>query len=243
MIETPIRIALWSGPRNLSTAMMRSFGARSDTVCIDEPFYAAYLAKTGLNHPMREAILAAHENDADTVIQNIAYAPSPAPIYYQKHMCHHMVDGIDRGWMAHVRHAFLIRHPMRVLASYAKKTEEVSLDAIGFQQQCAIFEHVTQNLGQKAIVIDSDDILANPGAMLQSLCAALGMEYQEAMLSWQSGIHSEDGIWASHWYGAVIGSTGFGKPTSDVPTLPPEYAAIAAEAMPLYEAMATHKIA
>lgn len=238
----PRRIALWSGPRNLSTAMMRSFGARTDTICADEPFYAAYLAITGFDHPMRNEILDAHENDPAAVIQSIAHTPCSAPIYYQKHMCHHMVDGIDRDWMRHISHAFLIRRPERVLASYAKKTQSVSLDVIGFAQQHQIFKYITEELGQKAIVIDSEDILANPSQMLQSLCTALDIPYQEQMLSWDSGIHEKDGIWAAHWYGAVIGSTGFGQAPEMLPSLPDEYAAIADAAMPYYEALATRKL-
>lgn len=240
--NNPRRIALWSGPRNLSTAMMRSFGARTDTMCADEPFYAAYLAITGLKHPMRNEILAAHENDPNMVIDMIAHAPADKPLFYQKHMCHHMVDSIDRDWMQHHIHAFLIRRPELVLASYAKKTESVSLDAIAFVQQYELFRHVTETLGQSAIVIDSDDILANPPKMLQSLCTALDIPYQREMLSWDSGIHAEDGIWASHWYGAVIGSTGFRQAPEMLPSLPDEYAAIADAAMPYYEALATRKL-
>lgn len=238
----PLRIALWSGPRNLSTAMMRSFGARSDTICMDEPFYAAYLALTGLDHPMRDEILKAHENDPAAVIKTIAHDPALAPIFYQKHMCHHMVDGIERDWMKHHSHAFLIRRPERVLASYAKKSQNISLDAIGFKQQYQIFEYVTTQLGQKPIVVDSDDILASPPKMLLDLCTALGIPYQSEMLCWKNGIHAEDGIWASHWYGAITQSTGFGKPTTDVPDLDQKFSAIAGAALPYYEALAAHKI-
>ncbi len=242
LFDNPLRIALWSGPRNLSTAMMRSFSSRDDSICVDEPFYAAYLALTGLVHPMRDEILQAHENDPQRIIETIAYKPAKAPLYYQKHMCHHMIDDIDRGWMSEMRHAFLIRHPERVLASYAKKTQSVNLEAIGFQQQCEIFQHVTNDLGQAAIVIDSDDILQNPADMLLKLCSFLDIEYQDAMLTWPSGYHPEDGIWAKHWYKAVIESEGFGEPAGDLPKLPSEYAAIAEQAMPFYDIMTQHKI-
>jgi hypothetical protein len=237
----PVRIALWSGPRNLSTAMMRSFGARRDTICADEPFYAPYLAITGLNHPMRDAILQAHENDPKKVAHSMAYTPAPAPIFYQKHMCHHMVPEIDRDWMGQMRNAFLIRHPAKVLASYANKMEDVSLEAIGFVQQAQLFDHVTNNLGQPAIVVDSDDILRDPPAMLAALCDALGIEYTNEMLSWQEGYQPQDGIWASHWYNAVIASTGFASPKKGAdltpPDLPKDYANIAEQALPLYNHM------
>lgn len=233
--DNPMRIALWSGPRNLSTAMMRSFASRSDSICVDEPFYAPYLALTGLDHPMRAEILAAHEPDPDTVIDDLAYAPAAKAIYYQKQMTHHMVDGIARNWMAAVHNAFLIRHPARVMASYARKMETASLEAIGFPQQLELFRYVTEELGQPAIIIDSDDILRDPAAMLAKLCAALHIDYQPAMLGWNKGIQPEDGIWASHWYDAIIGTTGFGSAPGKLPELNGEYAAIADAAMESYE--------
>jgi hypothetical protein len=237
------RIAMWSGPRNLSTAMMRSFGARSDTQCIDEPFYAAYLALTGANHPMRAEILAAHLTDPDAVARDLAAGSTAAPVFYQKHMTHHMVAGIPRQWMASVRNAFLIRHPARVLASYARKMEAVSLDAIGFTQQAALFEYVVGELGQTAIVVDSDDILRDAARVLPELCARLAIPYDDAMLSWAPGPRPEDGAWAPHWYDAVWRSTGFGDPPAALPTLPANFAPILEAAVPLYERLAAHKIA
>ncbi|MEO1044037.1 MAG: HAD family hydrolase [Pseudomonadota bacterium] len=232
--EKPLRIALWSGPRNLSTAMMRSFAARDDTICVDEPFYAPYLALTGLDHPMRDAILREHESDPGKVIHRLAHAPATRPIFYQKQMTHHMVDDIDRGWMGEVHHAFLIRHPARVMASYARKMETASLEAIGFPQQYELFHHVTGELGQPAIVIDSDDILHNPASMLQKLCTALEIDYQPTMLNWSSGVQPEDGIWASHWYDSIIQTTGFGAPPGDLPQLEGDYATIAEAALASY---------
>lgn len=237
-----MRIALWSGPRNLSTAMMRSFASRSDTVCIDEPFYAPYLALTGLDHPMRAEILAAHEADPDKVIDDLAYAPATQPIFYQKQMTHHMVNGLARNWMAAVHNAFLIRHPARVMASYARKVETASLEAIGFAQQLELFRYVTEELGQPAIIIDSDDILRDPAAMLAKLCAALNIAYQPAMLRWSKGIQTEDGIWASHWYDAIIETTGFASAPGALPQLSTDYAAIADAAMESYERLWEHRL-
>src|SRR5262249_9699853 len=159
-------IAMWSGPRNLSTALMRSFGARADTTCVDEPFYAAYLAQTGLDHPMRTEILAAHENDAAVVAATLPHGAHPHPVFYPKHMTHHMIASMPRAWMAHVRHAFLIRHPARVLASYAKKMETVSLEAIAFPQQAELYEHASALTGKAPVVIDADDVLRDPRGML-----------------------------------------------------------------------------
>ena len=237
-----IRIAMWSGPRNLSTAMMRSFGARGDCFCIDEPFYAAYLALTGLEHPMRAEILDKHPSDAEEVARYLADGEVPAPLFYQKHMTHHMVDGIPRGWMKSVRHAFLIRRPERVLASYAKKVEAVSLEDIGFKQQAELFARAADERGEAPVVVDSDDILADPAGVLEKLCAGLGIAFTPAMLSWAPGPKPEDGAWAPHWYDAVWKSTGFAKPNPNMPDLPVELARIAEQATPFYEQVAVCKV-
>lgn len=242
MFDNPVRIAMWSGPRNLSTAMMRSFGARPDTVCVDEPFYAAYLDIAGLDHPMREDILAGHPTDPDAVALAMSAAPAAAPVFYQKQMTHHMVDGVPRGWMSEVRHAFLIRHPARVLASYAKKMEAVSLEAIGFAQQKELFDLVSDMNGERPVVIDSDAILHDPAGQLKGLCEGLGIGFDEAMLSWAPGPRAEDGVWAPHWYDAVFRSTGFGTVRDALPELPAEYDAILEPALAIYDQLARHQI-
>lgn len=241
MSET-IRIAMWSGPRNLSTAMMRSFGSRDDTLCIDEPFYAAYLALTGLGHPMRVEILRAHPTDPDAIARTLADDPVGAPIFYQKHMTHHMVDGVPRDWTARVQNVFLIRHPARVLVSYARKMDEVSLGAIGFSQQFELFEREAQRLGHAPVVIDGDDVLHNPPAAIAALCDAIGISYDPAMLSWAPGRKPEDGAWAPHWYDAVWRSTGFAAPSGPPPRVADGLAPICEQALRLYEQMAGFKI-
>jgi len=241
-MSAPIRIAMWSGPRNLSTAMMRSFGARGDTSCWDEPFYAAYLAISGLDHPMREEILARHERDPALIEHALTHGETPSVIVYQKHMTHHMIAGMPRAWMAQVRNAFLIRHPARVLASYARKMEEVSLEAIGFTQQLELFEHVANASGQAPIVVDSDDILREPRATLTALCGGLGIAFDPAMLAWTPGPKPEDGAWAPHWYDAVWRSSGFSEPSGDVPALPATLGSVLERALPIYERLAAYKI-
>lgn len=240
MSET-VRIAMWSGPRNLSTAMMRSFGARNDTLCIDEPFYAAYLALTGLDHPMRAEILHAHPTDPDAIARSLADDPVGAPIFYQKHMTHHMVDGVPRGWMARVQNVFLIRHPARVLSSYARKMGEVSLEAIGFSQQFELFEREAQRLGHAPVVVDGDDVLRKPAAAIAALCEAIGISYDPAMLSWTPGRKPEDGAWAPHWYDAVWRSTGFAAPSGPPPCVADGLTPIFEQALCLYEQMARFK--
>ena len=234
------RISMWSGPRNLSTAMMYSFGGREDCTVVDEPFYAAYLSMTGFDHPMRDEILGSQSSSAVTVAQQIL-APAVTPVFYQKHMTQHMVEGVPRGWLADVTNVFLIRHPARVVASYAKKREGPSLDDIGFRQQAELFDHVCA-LEQTPVVIDSYDIRRDPEGMMRKLCDAIGLPWDSGMLHWPSGGHASDGIWASHWYGAVHRSTGFADAEGELPVLEPEYAQVAAQAMPFYDRLAAIKL-
>ncbi|MEL7040109.1 MAG: HAD family hydrolase [Pseudomonadota bacterium] len=243
MSQTPLRIAMWSGPRNMSTTMMRSFGARSDTICVDEPFYAAYLKHSGAQHPMQDEIFATQSDDPRIVAAALVGAPAlAAPIVYQKHMTHHMLPDFDRAWMAACRNVFLIRHPARVIASYARKMNDVTLSAIGFAQQLRLFDTAQKIEGQTPLVIDSDDILRAPAETLRALCSALRIAWDPVMLAWPSGPRPEDGAWAPHWYDAVWKSTGFGPPVPDLPRVAPEYQAVLREATNIYEQLATHRI-
>ena len=243
-MSEPVRIAMWSGPRNLSTTMMRSFGARPDTACVDEPFYAAFLISTGTVHPMQEDILAVQPHSGAEVARQLTREPVPGakPVFYQKHMTHHMAPAIPRSWMGQVTNAFLIREPARVLASYARKMDEVSLEAIGVPQQAELFDRVCQLRGEAPPVIDSDDILADPPGMLRALCRALDIPYTDAMLSWEAGPKPEDGVWAPHWYDAVWESTGFGKPRTEPPELPKRLRKLADEARESHERIAAHRL-
>lgn len=215
-----MRIAMWSGPRNLSTAMMYSFGARGDCAVVDEPFYASYLAATGLDHPMRDAILKAQSANPEEVIKKIT-GPVPGGFehYYQKHMTHHMVHGASREWMRDMVNVFLIRDPAWVIASYAAKREDPTLADIGFSQQAELFDEVNSWQGSP-VVIDSTDIRRDPEKMLRRLCKAIGLPFTTKMLTWPSGGHPEDGAWAPHWYGSVWKSTGFAAAEGPVPHVP-----------------------
>jgi hypothetical protein len=236
-----IRIAMWSGPRNISTAMMRSFASRPDCTVIDEPFYAPFLAASGLAHPMRERILASHESDWRAVAEGLTGpAPGGRRIFYQKHMTHHMLPGIGRGWMRHCRHAFLIRHPARVLASYARKRDAVTFADIGFAEQWELFRTAGDLSGQTPPVVDADRLLADPRAVLHRLCTDLGVAFDERMLRWPPGLHATDGVWAQHWYDAVAGSTGF-EAAGPAPVLTePALRAIEVQALPIYDRLAAH---
>jgi hypothetical protein len=233
------RIAMWSGPRNLSTAMMYAFAARGDCTVSDEPFYAAYLAQTGLDHPMRDRILASQPTDPAKVAMD---SDQPTPLWYQKHMTQHMLPAMPTGWMAACRHAFLIRHPVRVIASYARKREAPTLDDIGFVQQQRLFDRVCQTTGSAPPVVDSTDIRANPGPMLSALCAALDIPFTARMLHWPAGPKACDGVWAPVWYGAVHDSTGFDSAEGPLPVLPAAYQALAEAAQPAYDALSRHKL-
>lgn len=229
-----MRIAMWSGPRNLSTALMYAFAARTDCAVMDEPFYAAFLRRTGAPHPMREAILAAHTADVSEVSARlIGPIPEGKTHYYQKHMCHHMVEGIPRNWMAQVTHVFLIRHPARVIASYAAKHDTPSMDEIGLVLQAQMFDDLSAT-GPPLLVIDSADIRAAPERLLRALCDALGLPWDPGMLSWPAGGHPADGVWAAHWYGAVHRSTGFAGPEGPLPQLVGAQADLMDRALPHY---------
>ena len=229
-----MHIAMWSGPRNLSTAMMYAFAQRADCTVWDEPFYAAYLSETGIQHPMGAEIIAAGETDPAKVIQRCIEPIPPENHLYQKHMTQHMLPDIPRDWMADVTNVFLIRHPARVIASYAAKRENPTLDDIGFPQQLSLYNHAIA-LGQSPVVIDSADIRANPKRALHSLCAAIDIPFDPAMLHWPAGGIAEDGVWAAHWYGAVHRSTGFAGAEGPLPKLDAIYESMLKQALPIYE--------
>jgi Sulfotransferase domain len=236
-----VNIAMWSGPRNISTAMMYSFGNRGDCVAWDEPFYAFSLVTHGNDHPMRDDIIAANESDYSKLVERCTGAAAK-PVFYQKHMTHHMLPGFDRGWIHELSNAFLIRTPERVLASYTKKWADVSLRNLGFTQQEEIFDLVTNRLGHAPPVIDADDVLANPSAMLNALCQRLGIGFDDTMLSWPKGPKPFDGVWAPHWYNAAWESTGFAaQPPRDI-TLPDHLRKIADDARIIYERLRAHRL-
>jgi hypothetical protein len=242
----PLRIAMWSGPRNVSTAMMRAFGNRADCAVSDEPFYAAYLAATGLDHPMRAEVIASQPTDWRVVAAAmVGPAPGGKALWYQKQMTHHMLPDFGRDWIDGLANAFLIRAPEAVIASYAQKRPgPIALDEIGLPAQLALFERAADRLGHAPPVIDGRDLQADPRAMLSALCAALGLAFDPAMLAWPPGRRASDGVWAPAWYEAVERSTGFAPPRAEprFDDLPDSLKGVAAAARPLYERLARHRL-
>ena len=201
---------MWSGPRNLSTALMRSFSSRADTFVIDEPLYAPFLRETGLPHPIASTIVVTNDPDWRSVAKKLTGPiPDEKSILYQKHMTHHLLPTMDREWIFELTNTFLIRDPRRVLASYVDVRTIPTLEDLGFPQQLELFEETRRRTGQIPPVIDARDVLSDPEQTLTALCDRLEIDFDPAMLTWPAGPHPADGVWAAHWYGSVWNSTGF----------------------------------
>jgi hypothetical protein len=217
--------------------MMYAFGNRPDFAVWDEPFYAAYLKKTGLDHPMADEIIAAHEtNPTKVAARCLGTIPAKNPNFYMKHMPHHMIDGMPLDWAQDCENVHLIRHPARVIASYSAKREQVSAIDLGFKQQADMFDKIG------GTVIDSSDIRENPEEMLHLLCDVIGLDFDPAMLSWTAGPRAEDGIWARHWYNAVHASTGFAGAEGPLPKLIGRDAELLEETLPYFEQLSKEKV-
>ena len=238
-----MRIAMWSGPRNLSTAMMYSFGARNDFSVWDEPFYAPYLKESKKPHPMLDEIFEREETDPAKVAERcIGEIPNGKKHFYQKHMPHHILETFPQDWVNDVCNVFLIRHPARVIASYSKKNGVPDLADIGIAKQAYMFDRIYAETGQYPITIDSTDIREAPETMLKLLCEAIGIDWDPAMLSWPEGGHISDGAWAPHWYPEVWKSTGFAAAEDELPELPGHLQSVLDQALPYYEHLAQFKI-
>lgn len=238
-----LRLAVWSGPRNISTAMMRAWENRGDCAVVDEPLYAHYLAHTGLEHPGREEVIAAGETDWRKVA---AFLTGPVPdgkaIFYQKHMTHHLLPHIGRAWLGELTHVFLIRDPRAVLVSYLKTRREATAQDLGSVQQLEIFQHLTQHIGRAPPVIDADEFLKSPEAQLRSLCAQLGVSFTPRMLTWPPGSRASDGVWAPYWYERVLKSGGFEPYEPRKLAVPPEHQPTVQAVLPSYETLFAQRL-
>jgi hypothetical protein len=237
-----VRVGMWSGPRNISTAMMRAWENRPDTVVVDEPLYAAYLARTGLDHPGRDDVLAAQPTSlAEVVAALSAPLPDGKAVHYAKHMAHHLDLSLDAAWTDGFRNVLLIRDPAEVVASYVRSREACEPDDIGLLQQQWLLERWEAE-GHDVPVLDSADFLRDPEAHLRWLCDRLGIAFTDRMLSWPPGPRDSDGVWAPHWYDAVLASTGFEPPRSRVVDLSPHDAAVAEACRPAYDALHERRV-
>ena len=238
----PVRVAMWSGPRNISTALLRSWGSREDALVCDEPLYAHYLSQTGIEHPGREEVLASQENDWRKVT---AWLTGPVPegkaIFYQKHMAHHLLPSMGRDWVDRLTNCFLIRDPREMLTSLLEVYPQAGLADTGLPQQWELFERLRDHYGKPPPVIDSKDVLSDPPGMLRTLCAAVGVPFFESMLSWSPGPRATDGVWAKHWYGAVERSTGFQPYRPKAAPVPPEKQGLYEECLSYYSRLYEHR--
>jgi hypothetical protein len=229
-----MRIACWSGPRNISTALMRSWSSREDSFVSDEPFYAYYLKKLELKHPMYAQIIDAYPNIYDEIVAGLcSEIPNRKKIWYQKHMAHHLIDLNNIHWIKNFENCILIRHPREVIQSYVKKNNLNHIDELGYAQQYKIMKYL-HSIDKKFIVIDSDILLNNPKKILSQWCCNIDLEFNISMLQWEKGRHPQDGIWWEHWYDNVITSTHFQNFSNEKNQLDQKYQSIYDEALDYY---------
>ena len=234
---------MWSGPRNISTAMMRAWGNRQDTFVVDEPFYAYYLHATGKRHPGVDEVIATGETDWRKVVGHLTGpVPNGRQIFFQKQMTHHLLPGIDREWLGAVTNCFLIRDPREVIASYVKKREDAALEDLGFVQQMEIFDFIYARTNTVPAVVDARDVLENPERTLRLLCDAVGVEFRESMLSWAAGVRETDGIWAKYWYTEVARSTSFRQYRNRDHDVPQRLDAIYERCRECYDRLYQHRL-
>lgn len=235
MSKEVLRICLWSGPRNISTALMYSFAQRDDTVVYDEPLYAHYLSKTPAReyHPGAEEVIATMENDGEKVVRDLILGDQPKPVAFFKHMTHHL-QNLDLGFLSRTVNVLLTRDPVDMLPSFAKRIQNLSLGDVGYKAHIELLDKL-RFIGQDPPVLDSNQVLLNPEKVLGELCARIGIPFQEAMLSWEAGARPEDGSWAKYWYKTLHQSTGFEKPMQKSESFPEALKPLLEECQPYYE--------
>ena len=233
---------MWSGPRSISTALMRSFENRPDTFITDEPFYAHYLHKTGIDHPFREEVMADGNTDWNSAADEITGPiPEGKDIWYQKHMAQHNLPGCEMKWVKKLTNCILIRHPREVMLSYLINYEITSISQLGYPQQIDLYNMLTKQ-GKQPLILDAIDVLKNPDAALKLLCMKLCIPFYDDMLSWPTGRRESDGIWGGHWYGSVEASTGFHLYAEKTGDLPLKYQDIYAASLESYQHLYPHRI-
>ena len=234
--NAPVRVAMWSGPRNISTAMMRAWENRPDSVVVDEPLYAHYLDVTGKAHPMAAEVISAGETDWEKAVEWLTRSePDGVEVFYQKHMAHHLLPEMGRDWIDRLTNCLLIRDPREMITSYIVKNDIPEMEDLGIPQLVEVYERVLERTGAPPPIVDSRDVLENPRRVLGLLCESIGVEFVDAMLAWPAGRRDSDGVWAPHWYDQVEQSTGFRgyRPKSD--QVPEHLAGLLAECQACYD--------
>ncbi len=242
MNKKPIRICLWSGPRNISTALMYSFAQRDDTAVFDEPLYAHYLTQTNAHeyHPGAEDVIAAQENDGTKVVNELLLGEHDKPVLFFKQMTHHLVN-LDWRFMDETVNVILTRNPVEMLPSYAKQVQQPALHDVGYALHHDLLAYLRAR-GQNPPILDSTETLKNPRGVLTKLCAHIGIPFDEAMMSWPAGARPEDGVWAPYWYASVHQSTGFMPYTPKTTPFPEPLRPLLAECQPYYKELAAQAI-
>jgi len=238
---------MWSGPRNISTALMRSWGARPDCFVSDEPLYAHYLSAIDevkrREHPVYDEVMRSQPTDWREVAALLTGPiPNGKSIWYQKMMSHHLTDGMGRDWIAGLSNCFLIRDPAAMITSFIKIIDNPTPEDLGLPQQVELFEWLRKGKGTTPVVIDSRDVLMDPAGMLTQVCERVGVPFDEAMLGWEPGTREEDGVWAPHWYSSVYGSTGFAPYEPKQERVPERLAGVLEACRDLYDQLAAHKL-
>lgn len=237
------RVAMWSGPRNISTAVMRSWGSRSDTIVCDEPLYAHYLLASGADHPGASEVVAHHEVNLEKVVHwLLGPLPPGKSVFYQKHMAHHLLPGMDLNWIDSLTNCFLIREPSEMITSLTRVLPNPGLAETGLPQQVDLFDKERQRTGRTPPVLDAGDVLENPERLLKLLCDSLGVDFSPAMLTWESGVRDTDGVWGKYWYEKVWKSSGFAKYSHKLARVPPRFSGLLAECRGLYERLYEHRL-
>lgn len=237
------RINMWSGPRNISTAVMYSFAQRPGSKVVDEPFYAHYLLQSGAEHPGRDEVLESQPKDAARVIRNLLAHNSEKDLLFLKNMAHHMVnmDAVLDKLIRRFQHVFLIRDPAEMLLSLNKTLANPTLRDTAYNRQLELFNKVKSESTTPA-VIDAKELLKNPKHVLSELCRRLNIPFFETMLSWEAGPLPADGIWAKYWYNNVHQSTGFKPYVPKQEDIPERLKPLYEKCKPMYQQMFVHAI-
>jgi len=239
-VEDGLRLSVWSGPRNVSTALMYAFRQRPDTLVVDEPLYGHYLKVTRAGHPGDDEVLAAMDTDGGRVVREVLLGPCERPVHFFKNMAHHLA-GLDRGFLGGLTNVLLTRDPAEMLPSLARQLPNPTLRDTGLLYQTEILDHVL-GLGLKPVVLDAKQLLLDPPGVLRSACDRLGIPFHEAMLRWPAGPKPEDGVWAKHWYANVHASTGFSPYNPRTGDFPERLKPLLEESVPLYERLRGYAI-